>query len=265
MKQTTVPDWLQSEESYEPITDKSKFIDKTRYHFLSVLGKIRMQSEFAQKQIPSVGGALFLLLELIFMVVLSRKLPFLFAVFGLEIILLATFSGKAIKAIVLEMFSGAAFAFLFALPAAIMGNTYTMQMLVLKTSITVCAVAFFSNKIPLYQLSQSLGKFKVFHTILFILDITLKYLVVLGRICTQMTEAVSLRYIGKNTKKQKTAAGVLGMTYLKSQRMTKEMYQAMTCRGFDGTYRSYSSHKLNGADIILILLALGLAVLYFLV
>jgi len=127
-----------------------------------------------------------------------------------------------------------------------------MQQLVLKTAVTVCSVAIFTHRIPFYRLSHTLSKTPLSDTILFIFDITLKYLVVLGRICTYMTEALKLRSIGHNRKKQNTAAGILGVTYLKSQAMSKEMYQAMACRGFDGTYQSYGKHKwiINDAALL---------------
>lgn len=260
MKNIEMPDWLEEEPAYQPVSGRNTFIEKSKIQFLFVLSKLKMQVSLTQKELPAVGLSIFVLLEVIFFIVSSRKILLLFCFLGIELVYLATFSGKVIKVILLEMFSGAAFAFVFSLPAYIMGNHYTMQMLVLKTILTVLAVALFSHTIPFYRLGQSLGRIKGFHTIVFIFDITMKYLTILGRICTQMTEAVSLRFIGKNNRKQKTAAGILGMTYLKSQHMTKEMYQAMTCRGFDGTYHTYKRHTFNWRDGVLFVFAIGMFV-----
>ena len=72
----------------------------------------------------------------------------------------------------------------------------------------------------------------------FTLDITLKYIVILGNICVDMLNAVRLRSVGRNKDKKSALSGVMGVTFLKSREMADEMYQAMVCRGFDGEYNN---------------------------
>lgn len=59
----------------------------------------------------------------------------------------------------------------------------------------------------------------------------MKYISVLGEICVDILQAVSLRSVGKNPDKAKSFSGILGITFLKSSEMAEEMYASMCCRG----------------------------------
>ena len=72
---------------------------------------------------------------------------------------------------------------------------------------------------------------------IFTLDITLKYISVLGEICAAILTSVRLRSVGKNPQKAKALSGVLGISFLKSGEMAEEMHAAMCCRGFTGEYK----------------------------
>ena len=52
-----------------------------------------------------------------------------------------------------------------------------------------------------------------------------------------MLTAMSLRMVGKNNKEYQSIGGVMGTTFVKSTHMSKEMYEAMKCRGFTDDYK----------------------------
>ena len=91
---------------------------------------------------------------------------------------------------------------------------------------------------------------KLFYTIfIFTLDITLKYISVLGEICMDVLRSVCLRSVGENPDKTSAFSGVLGITFLKASEMAEEMYAAMCCRGFTGKYEIRHKQKYSLIDL----------------
>ena len=73
-------------------------------------------------------------------------------------------------------------------------------------------------------------------TVIFIIDITFRYIALLGNLMQELLTAVSLRSVGRNDKKYNSVGGVMGVTFLRGTEMNKEMYEAMQCRGFTDDY-----------------------------
>ena len=94
------------------------------------------------------------------------------------------------------------------------------------------------------------------------LDITLKYIVLLGDVCLDMLTALKLRSVGKNREKGKSLSGVLGVTFLKSREMSEEMYGAMTCRGFEGEYVKPGQKTVTWKDAVTLLFLAGMIALF---
>jgi cobalt/nickel transport system permease protein len=66
---------------------------------------------------------------------------------------------------------------------------------------------------------------------------TLKYIVLLGSLIQDILTALRLRSVGKNNKKYQSVGGVMGVTFLRGTEMSREMYEAMRCRGFTDDYK----------------------------
>ena len=154
------------------------------------------------------------------------------------------------------------FSLVFTLPAALLGNVYSMQVIATKTAVTVMAVAMLNHAVRWNKICASLSRCHLPDTFLFVFDMTVKYLVVLGRSCKELLDALTLRSVGKNPDKKRAAGGILAVTYLRSQRMAEETYLAMHCRGYDGTYRYYMKHKKNRWDLLPVGLLAAEIVLY---
>ena len=97
---------------------------------------------------------------------------------------------------------------------------------------------------------------------IFTLDITLKYISILGEICVDILRSISLRSVGKNPDKARSFSGVLGITFLKSSEMAEEMYAAMCCRGFTGEYEKKQKYEPCVSDIFFILIMAGCVALF---
>ena len=57
-------------------------------------------------------------------------------------------------------------------------------------------------------------------------------------------------------------SGVLGATFLKSQQLSQDMYEAMLCRGFTGQYPSGRDRHWRGQDAGLVLAAILVVAFY---
>ena len=95
-----------------------------------------------------------------------------------------------------------------------------------------------------------------------VLDITIKYIVMLGDFTLNMLYSLKLRSVGKNRKKYTSMSGVAGTMFIKSKEMAEETYYAMECRGFTGEYHVYGKSKFTMADYAYIIVNVGIVVLF---
>ncbi len=58
-------------------------------------------------------------------------------------------------------------------------------------------------------------------------------------------------------------AGVMGVVFQKSRKMSEEMYQAMCCRCFTGSYSNLKKQKLTFIDFIMFLIGVGYIWIFF--
>ena len=107
------------------------------------------------------------------------------------------------------------------------------------------------------KLTASLRSFHIPDIFIFTLDITLKYIAVLGEICMEILTSLRLRSVGQNRKKAQSFSGILGISFLKSREMAEEMYAAMCCRGFVGEYKTQKTSTFRKQDILSLLLMIG--------
>lgn len=81
----------------------------------------------------------------------------------------------------------------------------------------------------------------------------MKYIDLAGRYLCDMLQALSLRIIGNSDKHNSGLGGVMGTSLLHTYQLSKEMYESMQCRGFNGTYRREKKNYIKKVDIIYIL------------
>ena len=165
-----------------------------------------------------------------------------------------------IRQLLLPPVLAAAFSLLILLPAILFTANPLTLLLPCKTFLTVLASGLFASLYSWNRITAAISWFHIPQILIFILDTALRYIFLLGNLSRDFLTALSLRSIGCNHQKSRAIAGITGNLFLKSQEMSQEMYHAMQCRGFTGTYPH--SHQLpwKGADIVLLLL---FAVLFF--
>jgi cobalt/nickel transport system permease protein len=156
----------------------------------------------------------------------------------------------------------ALFAALVLLPAGLTGNWYSLELIVPKVFATVCTLSLLSFGTRWSELTGALKYFFIPDLFIFVLDIAIKYILLLGEFALHMLWALKLRSVGENPGKHSSLPGIAGTMFLRSREMAAEMHSAMECRGFSGEYKRPARFAFNAADA-LISAAIAAGVLLF--
>ena len=262
-EKTGIPSWMCQEEDYMPSGDKEAFLTKSTKSVLSVLSKLRFNEGKDGRFSAAPSLKLFYTILFIILTASSKNYLFVLIMCAAVTVRLVFFSAAAIR----QILSGTAGAVLIStfllLPAVFMGNPQTMANITARVYVSVTLVGILSAGTSWNKLTASMRTFHVPALFIFtLLDITLKYISVLGEICVDILRSISLRSVGKNPDKARSFSGVLGITFLKSSEMAEEMYAAMCCRGFTGEYEKKQKYEPCVSDIFYILIMAGCAALF---
>ena len=234
-----LPEWMKKTEEYAPPRDGGAFYYKTLRSLGRVMSRLKAGGGKDGRYSLPAWLKLLIMLALIILVSATRNSTVIMAAGALVLMRLALLPAQDIGGIVkTALFAGALGAVLYA-PAVIMnpaalGNGIR---LVLKIMICVTAVGEFNRTTQWNHVTGALRKFRVPGVVIFIIDVTFRYIVLLGRLMEELLTAVSLRSVGKNNKKYSSVGGVMGVTFLRGTEMNREMYEAMQCRGFTDDYK----------------------------
>lgn len=257
--QKSLPDWLLKDENYIPQSDKDQFISKSIQSILRILSKIRSQSRYTIDRFH-VNASFRVAFTFLLVVLLSLSTSYTF-IYVIDVYLLVNLSlmnGKEIVKILSMSLVMAFFTFIILLPYILLGNTYTSMIITLKVLSTLIAVNILSHSTRWNSITAALRRFYVPNIFILVLDITIKYISMLGDFSLNMLYALKLRSIGRNNNKYGSIAGIAGTMFLKSKEMAEEMYAAMECRGFTGEYTVKNKWKLTIADLMYTLLTIAI-------
>lgn len=258
-----IPEWLGRAENYIPKKDKDAFVDRTILSFLKLISNIKSQDS-REAFLFSLNPPLCLVSTVLLIILLSLSRSFVFVIIiGVYLLgILVAMKAETIIKILKVGLVMTAFAFLVTLPALYFGNSYSCIMITSKTFATVTTVGILAGIMRWNDLTSALKKFMFPDIFIFILDITMKYIILLGDLALQMFYALKLRSVGKNKSKYASVSGIAGTIFLKSKEMADEMYQAMECRGFTGEYRIYNKSGFSAADFGYLCINAGIIALF---
>ena len=259
MSELKLPDWVYKTETHQPSGGRDYFISRSLLRVLDVLLRLRAQSRRPAGLRP---GWLLFVLVLTVLVVSARTQVFLFTVLAGILVLLCLRPGEESLRIVRQALAAAFVSALLLLPSLWLGGGRALLLIPGKTFLTVSALGLLVEGTSWHALTASLRLFHVPPLFIQILDFTLKYIVVLGEIAGQMLWALKLRAVGEIRHKSRAVSGVLGATFLKSQQLSQDMYEAMLCRGFTGQYPSGRDRHWRGQDAGLVLAAILVVAFY---
>ena len=251
-KETVLPSWMCESEAYEPNIDKDGFITKSAQAILGVLAKLKWNA--GKDRRFSASPSLKLCYTFLFILLTACSKNYLFSLIMVAgtILALASYPASAMKQILSGTIGAVLFSIFILLPAVFMGNPQILLTIGTKVFLSVTLIGMLSAGTAWNKLTASLRAFHIPDIFIFTLDITLKYIAVLGEICMEILTSLRLRSIGQNRKKAKAFSGILGISFLKSREMADEMYAAMCCRGFVGEYKTGRKYAFRKQDIFYI-------------
>lgn len=259
-----MPEWLLKKDNYVPLKDKDKFINKTILSIMEVLTRFRLQTEYSTNKL-GINTLLKLISTLILILFVSLTKNFVFVLISnvLVLVIINFLSIDKIKYVLKMSLIVAIFTFIILIPSIFMGYGNNSLLITLKVVASVSTVNILASTT---QWNDLVGTLKVFHVpdiFIFVLDTTIKYIIVLGEFALNMIYALKLRSVGKSYSKNSSLSGIIGTMFIKSKQMAEEMYEAMECRGFTGEYKVYRKFKLKLLDYFCIMYNVMFVLTYF--
>ncbi|WP_438432103.1 energy-coupling factor transporter transmembrane component T [Gorillibacterium sp. sgz500922] len=291
----TPPDWLLVRESFEPASGKDRFLDRSLTGFLRAVSVFRHSPVRAPvsaiRPALRAAGALLLLI----LTALSRRFEFVAAVDGVLLALAARtwWACSALEASVpVRGMSRAAaflrqagrglaaclvFPFLLAVmlvPAMLLGHVSSSLLLVLKTATSLVIVRTLVMSGGVVGLLRGLKALHLPDLVLWIAEMAVRSIVLLGEHGLALLQALKLRRVGGARGRQPFAGssagayrpltGILGSLFLRTIQVSEETAEAMECRGFVGEYRTApSAGRFSAAEWRFLGLSLLLAACFF--
>lgn len=259
-----MPEWLLKKDNYVPLKDKDAFINKSIISIFGVLTIFMRQTEYRTSKFEF--NALLKLISTLILIVfvsLTKNFTFVLITNVLILVIINFFSINEIKYILKVSLSVAIFTFIILLPSIFLGYGNNALMITLKILVSVASVNILAFTTQWNDLTGVLKVFRVPDMFIFVLDITIKYILVLGEFSLNMIYALKLRSVGKSNNKSTSLSGIVGTLFIKSKEIAEEMYGAMECRGFTGEYKLYKKFKLKLPDYICIVFNVVFIITYF--
>lgn len=247
-EQTILPPWLATGEQYVASNDHDGYIVKTLLDLVGLLSRFR-QVHIAKQH----GNAAIILgctLGLILLVSLSRNFFFVLLLFAFVLIRLCLLDTARMKAAILPACTATVFTALIMIPALFLGQTKSLLNMTVRVFTCTGLLSIVSVTVRWNRLTEGLRFYRLPSIFIFTLDITLKFISLLGETALETLQALRLRSVGKNREKGRSLGGVLGMTLLHAKELSEELYGAMQLRGFDGEYHPPVRFKIDQYDIL---------------
>ena len=234
-----IPDWMREKTQGAPPRSGGAFALRSLKSLGGVLARLKVQrGREGRHELPALVKLLLLLTVVILLSVSQRRLVLL-AMAALVLGRLCLLPGALICDVLKSALGAALFSLLLFLPAMLLrpeGSANNLRV-VGKIFLSVTAVNIFNRTTQWNHVTQALRRLRVPAIFVFLLDLTLKYIVLLGTGLQDLLTAFSLRAVGRGRKEYRSVGGVLGVTFLRSAELSRETWEAMCCRGFTDDYK----------------------------
>ncbi|PAB59081.1 energy-coupling factor transporter transmembrane component T [Anaeromicrobium sediminis] len=255
--------WLLEKDDYVPKKERDTYIDKSILSFLKILSRIRSvkNRDKVFYRIDPVLKVIFTILNILF-ISLSRNFTYLFILDIYVIISILLMDSEDRKKIMSISFIFPIVTLIMLIPSMMKGNIYNSLLLFQRIILSVLFANILSYSTQWTHISRTLKLLFVPDIFIWVMEIGLKYIILLGEYSTSLLYALKLRSIGKNQDKQGSISRIMGNLFLKSYRMSQDLSSAMECRGFVGEYKVSIEFKLKNIDYIYGLINIIIIVLF---
>jgi len=255
---TDFPSWLTAPESAAPKRGRAAFPEKSTRSLMKVMAHFRQNQRSTETKETNSALRLFGLLVLIVLTALSHNFGFVLFMLAFVAVRTAFLRGNEIRLLLRTLLPALLLSFLILLPSFFLGNTKSLFVLLSKILVSVSLVMLLSLLTPWSEITRALKTFRVPDIVIFTFDLAIKYIALLGTVCSEMLTALKIRTVGKMQDGRKAAGGILATVFLRAKRAADDTQQAMECRGFSGEYVLTERKAMFGAaDRLYLLFLLG--------
>jgi len=246
-----VPEWLSAKDNYIPKEEKNLYIEKSIFSLIKIISIIR-QNKNQDKLIYSINPTLKVVsvILMILCVSISRSFIYIFIIDIYVLINLFLMEKKSRKRLLLKSFIFPLVTLIALIPSMFYGNINNSLLIFQKLIITILLMNLLSHNTKWSEISKSLKLLFIPDIFIWIMDITIRYIVLLGEHSINLLFALKLRSIGITSNKYNSLTGIMGNLFIKSYKMSEEMFHAMECRGFVGEYTTKVNLKLKKMDYV---------------
>ncbi len=247
-----MPEWLFKKDNYSLPADRDGFINKSLLSILSTLAAIKRGGSPSTGLFYQINATLKFIFtfSIVLFLSLSHSLQYVMLIDAFLLLTLGLLELKDIKRTASVSLTVGLFTAFILLPSALAGNRMNSFMLALKISGSVMAINVLANSTKWSRITHSMKVFRIPGIFILVLDIAIKYIVLLGEFSLQMLYALRLRSVGKNNKKHQSVSHLMGNLFLKSKEMAELTYSAMECRCFDGQYALRQKQHFRRMDFV---------------
>lgn len=231
-----IPAWMCRPEGYEPPRDRDGFITRSMLQLVSALRALRLDAGSPSRLSPSPSVRLVVTLLAVVLVSLASNLAFVAVMLALVLVRACVLPRKALRRVVTTSVAAASLALVVMLPATLLGQTRAAVSMALRTLVSCGLVTCMVQTMAPGGISSALRALRVPGVTILTLDLALRSIVDLGRVALEVLTALRLRSVGRNRDKGGSIGGVGGVLLLKASEASRDTYDAMRCRGFDGSY-----------------------------
>ncbi|MCY6370891.1 energy-coupling factor transporter transmembrane component T [Clostridium ganghwense] len=259
-------DWLFKKEEYIPEKDHQQFLDKSIISILKVLSKIRRRGVYSNKFIYRVNPTLkvfFTLLNII-LISISRSYIYVLLIDTCVLGTALTLDNEERRNILTISVVIPLFTLIMLIPSLMGGNIKNSILILIKVIGTIVSVNLLSYTTKWDHVTKALKLLFIPDLFIWVMEITIKYIVLLGEYSVELLYALKLRSVGKNNKKYKSISKIMGNLFLKSKEMGEEMFSAMECRGFTGEYTAPLNSKIRKNDVLYFIINLSFIIIFIL-
>ncbi|WP_069650829.1 energy-coupling factor transporter transmembrane component T [Caloranaerobacter ferrireducens] len=247
-----IEEWLFVKDEYIPEKESNKFIDKSIISILKVLSRIRRGGIKRHKLVYSLNPALKVFFTILNLVLLSLSRSFIYVLVMnvyafVNILLLDTEERNNILVISLII---PLFTLIMLIPSMLRGNIVNNLLLLQKIIVNIILVNYLSYTTKWNHITKSLKLLFIPDLFIWVMEITIKYIVLLGEYSVNLLYALKIRSVGRNHDKYNSLSRIIGNLFLKSKQMSEEMFSAMECRGFVGEYTIQMKFSFKKADLL---------------
>ena len=234
-----LPEWMRETDNYVPPKDGGTFAIKTIQTIGKIMSRLKTQAGHEkQKHLPALVK-LFAMILLIVLTSVCQNRIILMVIAAAVLGYLCTWPAKGLWGILKTPMAASALTLLLFIPAILMHPAGITNNLIVVAKVFLCVtmVTVFNHTTQWNHITLALRKIHVPGIFVFTLDITLKYIVLLGNLMQDLLTSMQLRAVGKHNRKYSSVGGVMGVTFIRGTEMNEQMYEAMRCRGFTDDYK----------------------------